>query len=142
MMKTEFAELLGLKGRLVLDWTSKGYLIPAEQYKGKGKISYYDEKNAVQAKILQRVSKAGVKLSAFAGVFQQLGALLGGAFDPFDETLDEMDVLALYVKDDNTVGIWGVPAGKEIPPGPLRNFNTVIIVNLQEVLQEVRHLYS
>jgi len=82
LKKSDLAEITGIPARTILDWTQKGYLIPAVRRLGQGKISYYSPANAVQAKVLEMLSRYKMPMKNFSYLFNSNKSHLD-FFDPF-----------------------------------------------------------
>jgi hypothetical protein len=137
LKKHELAKVSGNHSRVILDWTQRGYVVPAEKAEGQGKISYYSAENVVQAKVLKKLSQSAISLSAFSEIFKKLPKSL----DPF-KPIHKDAVYALCVRDNvESVSIlyYDKRREKHPLPGDLRgDFSTLVIVNLKEIMEEVR----
>ena len=70
LKKHELAKITGLHPRRLLEWQRLEYLVPIEPRHGKGKISYFDEFNCLEALILKKLSENGISLSKFNNIFK------------------------------------------------------------------------
>ena len=114
---------------------------PAE---GQGKISYYSAENIVEAKVLKRLSQSGISLSAFSAILRKLRKTQE-TLDPF-KTIHKDAIYALCVRDNaEKVSIIYYDKRWEKHPLPkdLReDFSSLVIINLKEIMEEVRAALS
>lgn len=168
-MKTEFtkSELASLtarderkttqQARRLLDWTTRGYLVPYRKAEGQGKISYYDLSNAIEAMVLDRVSSRGIMLSRFSEIFNggevkdQLKGCADYLFfkdaDGGDLEFQDMLLSLVVVNDCGSVFIERTATSEELKlkmrngddAPTVNNFwKTVVIINLNEILAFLR----
>jgi len=83
LRKIDLAKVTGIKSRTILDWTQRGYLVPAQKATGQGKISYYSPSNAVQVKIVKALSGIGMQPGK---LFDLLNKMCPDIFDPLQNT--------------------------------------------------------
>ena len=162
--KSEIAELIGIKPRRVLDWTTRGYMKPykpaATDKKGKrqGKISYYNEANAVQGRVLEKLSESGISLSKFADIFNGDVALRLNSLATYYLTADlnhfsfkEMVFSLVIVGNCERVTIETTEINEPIPIRAVRHdlqstampeiddfLPSVLVINLNKILWEIK----
>lgn len=154
-IKSELAELTDLNIHRVLDWTKRGYIIPAVKVEGRGRTSRYDLSNAIQAKVLERLSATGITLSRFSSIFhgstveKQLRGLTDSLLYEKTESfaLREMIFSLVIVNDCETVTIEQTETFEELKlkmrggddhPSIDDFWKTVLIVNLNEIFLNIK----
>ena len=142
LRKVDLAKVTGIKPRTLLDWTQRGYLIPDEKVEGQGKSSYYSPGNAVQAKVLELLSKSGISLKNFSDIMKKIDN--PKLFDPFLSMTDDMYLL-IVIDDCKQVSISHYTVSKR--KNPLTEiidiindakFNHILLINLKKIMIEIR----
>lgn len=142
LKKVDLAKVTGIKPRTLLDWTQKGYLIPDDKVEGQGRISFYSPENAVQAKVLELLSKSGISLKNFSDIVRKIDN--PKMFDPFLPMIDDMYLL-IVIDDCKQVRISHYTVSKD--RNPLleivktindAKFNYILLINLKKIMLEIR----
>lgn len=142
LRKVDLSKVTGIKPRTLLDWTQRGYLIPDEKVEGQGKSSYYSPENAIQAKVLELLSKSGISLKKFSDIMKKIDN--PKLFDPFLSMTDDMYLL-IVIDDCKKVSISHYTVSKH--RNPLieiikiindAKFNHILLINLKKIMIEIR----
>ena len=100
LRKVDVAKLTEVKSRTILDWTQRGYIVPAKKAIGQGKISYYSLANAVQVKVLSILFSLGFTPKLINTVFGKEFLDLG-IFEPSCEwnsvTKEQEDLNGIFI---------------------------------------------
>ena len=133
--------MTGIHPRVILDWTQREYLRPgAEENRGQGRTSYYSPANCVQAKVLRRLSGAGISLSKFSNVFASgpHSNLDERLFDPFKPFKGKTGYALVIIDQSLRVCFWN-PQTEALPAALAnRDYGTYLIVELEKIKEEVR----
>lgn len=153
--KTKFAELTDLTPRRVLDWTTREYIKPHKPAGGQGKRSRYNLANAIQAKVLEKLSEKGITLSKFSTIFHgsTIETQLRGLADYYLATLrddfdfKEMIFSLIVIGDCRSVRVEQTEThdelhlkmrdGDDLPT--IDDFwETALVINLNRILWELK----